>query len=51
MKLARIIKNKVSEIMDGDIENLPDNSHFINIDNHPEIEIGWNYDGEFSPPL
>jgi hypothetical protein len=48
MKLAQIKQNKVVAFFDEDDE-LPDSSHFVNVDDNPEVEIGWSYiGGEFS---
>lgn len=48
MKLAQIKQNKVVAFFDEDDE-LPDNSHFVNVDDKPQVEIGWSYvEGEFS---
>lgn len=49
-KLAQIVKNKVVAFY-GEDDFLPDNSHFINVDDYPQVEIGWRYDGEFSSSL
>lgn len=49
-KLAQIKNNQVVAFFDED-DQLPDNSHFVNVDEHPHVEIGWRYDGEFSPSL
>lgn len=46
-KLAQIKNNQVIAFFDEDDE-LPDNSHFINVDDFPEVKIGWRYvNGEF----
>lgn len=50
-KLAQIVNNKVVAFYDDETDFLPDNSHFINVDDYPEVEIGWNYDGTFSEAL
>jgi len=48
MKLAQIQNNKVIAFFDGD-DFLPDNSFFVNVDDEPEVQIGWSYvGGEFS---
>jgi hypothetical protein len=48
MKLAQIKQNKVVAFFNEDDE-LPDSSHFVNVDNKPEVQIGWSYiGGEFS---
>lgn len=50
-KLAQIKSNRVVAFFDEEDE-LPDNSHFVNVDEQPEIEIGWSYEqGIFSPSL
>ncbi len=47
MKLAQIRQNKVVAFFD-DEDELPDSSHFVNVEDKPEVEIGYNYkDGEF----
>lgn len=48
-KLALIVKSKVAAFYDDEIDELPDNSHFVNVDDYPEVELGWNYDGTFAP--
>ena len=48
MKLAQIKNNKVVAFFD-DEDELPDSSHFVNVDNLPEVKIGDKYkDGEFN---
>ena len=48
MKLAQIKANKVIAFFDEEDE-LPDNSHFVNVDDKPEVQIGWSYiNGQFS---
>ncbi len=50
-KLAQIKNNRVVAFFDEEDE-LPDNSHFVNVDEQPEVEIGWSYEqGTFSPSL
>jgi hypothetical protein len=50
-KLAQIKNSQVVAFFDEDDE-LPDNSHFVNVDEQPEVEIGWSYEqGIFSPSL
>lgn len=48
MKLAQI-KNKQVVAFFDDEDELPDNSHFVNVDDLPEVKIGDKYeDGEFN---
>ena len=49
MKLAQIKKNKVVAFFDDEVDELPDNSHFINVDDLPSVKIGDEYkDGTFN---
>lgn len=49
MKLAQIKKNKVVAFYDDEIDDLPDNSHFVNVDALPQVELGDTYkNGKFS---
>jgi hypothetical protein len=48
-KLAQIKSSQVVAFFDDEADELPDNSHFVNVDEFPEVEIGWRYDnGSFS---
>lgn len=47
MKLAQIKNNKVVAFFD-DEDELPDSSHFVNVDDLPEVKVGDKYkDGKF----
>lgn len=50
-KLALIVQNKVEAFYDDEVDELPDNSHFVNVDEYPQVELGWNYNGNFTAPL
>ena len=51
MKLAQIKDNWVVAFFDEEDE-LPDNSHFVSLEDNSSVEIGWVYDkGIFSPAV
>ena len=43
MKLAQIKNNKVVAFFDDEVDELPDNSHFVNVDEMPNVVIGSSY--------
>lgn len=52
MRFALVMNSEVINIVlwDGEAEFTPE-GELINIEDHPEIGIGWTYiDGEFIPP-